>query len=88
MHAISTGLSRFPDAPVRALLQSGRPRAVGFRMLVHWLKDPRVFALVAAGYQRRWRLPLIETVRTSARRTAGDRVPAELRRQAPGGGPR
>ena len=65
--AISAQHSRFPDALVRALLQFRRPRPADFRMLVHWLKDPLVFALVALGYQQCWRLPLFEQVMTSTK---------------------
>src|SRR5256885_12393996 len=58
---------RLPDALVRSLLQFRRPRAADFRMLLHWLKDPLVFALVALGYQQRWRLPLFEKIMTGAK---------------------
>ncbi|HSC17822.1 MAG TPA: ATP-grasp domain-containing protein [Rhizomicrobium sp.] len=55
---------RIPDALLRAVLKLQRPHAADFRMLVHWLKDPLVFALVALGYQQRWRLPFFEHVMT------------------------
>jgi hypothetical protein len=58
---------RVPKALVRALLQLCPPRAADLRMLLHWLKDPLVFALVAIGYQQRWRLPLFEKAMTSAK---------------------
>jgi predicted ATP-grasp superfamily ATP-dependent carboligase len=58
---------RIPDALLRAVLKLQRPHAVDFRMLVHWLKDPLVFALVALGYQQRWRLPFFEHVMTTGK---------------------
>jgi biotin carboxylase len=58
---------RIPDALVRALLQFRGPSAADLRMLIHWLKDPLVFALVALGYQQRWRLPLFEKIMTGAK---------------------
>jgi biotin carboxylase len=58
---------RLPNALVRSLLQFRRPSAADLRMLVHWLKDPLVFALVALGYQQRWRLPLFEKIMTGAK---------------------
>jgi predicted ATP-grasp superfamily ATP-dependent carboligase len=61
---------RIPNALVRALLQFRRPSAADWHMLVHWLKDPLVFALVALGYQQRWRLPLFEKIMTGAKYAA------------------
>lgn len=58
---------RVPDALLRGLLGFRKPRAADWKMLVHWLKDPLVFALVAIGYQQRWRLPLFERVMTSGK---------------------
>ena len=58
---------RVPDALLRRLLGFRKPRAADWRMLAHWLKDPLVFALVAIGYQQRWRLPLFEKVMTSGK---------------------
>lgn len=64
---ISSQQIRLPNALARSLLQFRRPGAADWRMLAHWLKDPLVFALVVAGYQQRWRLPLFERVMTSAK---------------------
>ena len=58
---------RVPDALLRGLLGFRKPRAADWKMLLHWLKDPLVFALVAIGYQQRWRLPLFEKVMTSGK---------------------
>jgi biotin carboxylase len=58
---------RVPDALLRGLLGFRKPRTADWKMLVHWLKDPLVFALVAIGYQQRWRLPLFERVMTSGK---------------------
>jgi hypothetical protein len=58
---------RIPNALIRAFLQFRGPSAADLRMLVHWLKDPLVFALVALGYQQRWRLPLFEKIMTGAK---------------------
>jgi predicted ATP-grasp superfamily ATP-dependent carboligase len=58
---------RIPKALLRALLRLRRPRTADLRMLLHWLKDPLMFALVSLGYQQRWRLPLFEKVMTSGK---------------------
>lgn len=48
---------RTPAALLRALLRFQKPSGRDLKMLWHWLKDPLIFALVALGYQERWRLP-------------------------------
>jgi predicted ATP-grasp superfamily ATP-dependent carboligase len=58
---------RIPKALLRALLRFRQPRAADLRMLLHWLKDPLMFALVSIGYQQHWRLPLFEKVMTSGK---------------------
>ncbi|MFL6690882.1 MAG: ATP-grasp domain-containing protein [Alphaproteobacteria bacterium] len=66
-HAAGGQEIRIPRALLRALMQFRRPRAADLRMLLHWLKDPLMFALVSIGYQQRWRLPLFERVMTSGK---------------------
>jgi len=56
-----------PKALLHALLRLRRPRSSDLRMLLHWLKDPLMFALVSIGYQQRWRLPAFEKVMTSGK---------------------
>lgn len=48
---------RIPKALLRALMRWQRPTRQDLRMLWHWLKDPLMFALVATGYEERWRFP-------------------------------
>lgn len=59
---------RIPTALLRALLRFQKPSWHDLKMLWHWLKDPLIFALVALGYQERWRFPSIP-VFAAARRT-------------------
>jgi hypothetical protein len=55
---------RLPAAFARTLLNWKRAASQDLKMLTHWLKDPLMFALVAGGYQRRWHLPILESVMT------------------------
>jgi biotin carboxylase len=50
---------RNPTALLCALLRFQKPSRSDLRMLWHWLKDPLIFALVAIGFQERWRFPPI-----------------------------
>jgi hypothetical protein len=45
---------------LRALLRLRRPQGGDWKMLMHWLADPLMFALLAAGYYRRWNAPWLE----------------------------
>jgi ATP-grasp in the biosynthetic pathway with Ter operon len=70
-NALSSGVQsvadqeiRIPNAFVRAMLHWKRASSTDLKMLTHWLKDPLMFALVALGYQRRWHLPILESVVT------------------------
>jgi predicted ATP-grasp superfamily ATP-dependent carboligase len=58
---------RIPKALARALLSFQKPLLADFRMLLHWLKDPLIFALVSIGYPQRWRLPVAEQAMTSGK---------------------
>lgn len=51
---------RAPRALLRRLRERRLPRARDWRMLGHWLADPLMFALIAAGYHRRWSAPWLE----------------------------
>lgn len=51
---------RVPQALLRALLRLRRPLSGDWKMLMHWLADPLMFALLAAGYYRRWNAPWLE----------------------------
>lgn len=55
---------RIPNAFARAMLHWKRASSKDLKMLRHWLKDPLMFALVAIGYQRRWHVPILESVMT------------------------
>jgi biotin carboxylase len=56
---------RIPNALLRGVLRLRLPSSADLKMLWHWLKDPLVFVLVAAGYQQRWQFPFFEKVVTS-----------------------
>jgi hypothetical protein len=51
---------RAPRALLRRLREYRLPRARDWQMLGHWLTDPLMFALIAAGYHRRWSAPWLE----------------------------
>jgi len=53
---------RIPQALLRDLLKLELPTSSDLKMLGHWLRDPLMFALVALGYQRKWRAPWFEKV--------------------------
>lgn len=53
---------RIPQALLRDLFKLELPTSSDFKMLRHWLRDPLMFALVALGYQRKWRAPWFERV--------------------------
>ena len=44
---------RIPRALLAALLAFRTPNASDWKLLVHWLKDPLMFALVSCGYKRK-----------------------------------
>ena len=56
---------RIPNALLRGLLRLRLPSRADLKMLWHWLKDPVMFGLVAAGYQQRWQFPFFEKMATS-----------------------
>jgi biotin carboxylase len=51
---------RAPQALLRMLRDYRLPRARDWKMLGHWLADPLMFALIAAGYDRRWSAPWLD----------------------------
>jgi len=56
---------RIPNALLSGLLRLRLPSRSDLKMLWHWLKDPVMFGLVAAGYQQRWQFPFFEKMATS-----------------------
>jgi hypothetical protein len=55
---------RIPRALAYALVNLERPNRHDWRLLLHWLRDPLMFLLLSAGYQRRWESSLMERILT------------------------
>jgi hypothetical protein len=63
---LGEGCVRLPQALIRRLLHGRAVAANDWKMLMHWLSDPLIFALVMSGYRRGWRSDRLE--RIAARR--------------------